>query len=123
MSSVQELQELRETAEKQLQELKERSRILQAYLDGKTIQTRRLNDRDRKWVETSTPRWLWKHYDYRIAREKMQVELMAFRRKGVLVPEARIIRDSNTREMMRRLEREGQIKILDVKIVEVEYEA
>lgn len=118
------LEESRKIAEKQLQELKERARVIQAHLDGKTIQTRRANGVDKgEWTETSTPRWLWKYYDYRIAREKMQVEIMAYRKKGELAPEARIIRDSNTREMMRRLEREAQIKILDVKIVDMEYEA
>jgi hypothetical protein len=47
-------------------------KIMQAYVDGKTIETRVRRD---KWFENSSPGWNWEEAQYRIKPEPMEIEV------------------------------------------------
>lgn len=43
-------------------------RVMQAFLDGKTIQYRRLHPKN-EWSTATSPQWGWDAYDYRVKFE------------------------------------------------------
>lgn len=57
-------------AAKKLQELKEQQAIIQAYLDGKTIECKlKAYTGDDNWSTTSEPVWAFAKLDYRVKNE------------------------------------------------------
>lgn len=64
----------------------EQLEVLQAYKDGKTIESLYLNSMTAGWVKLSPswrPVWNWADYDYRVAKEPERIWLY------VLVPPSR----------------------------------
>lgn len=60
--------------------LKEQIEIMQAHLDGVEIEYRRFDDNDDDWELSTTPRWNWWDYEYRIAEPaKEKVKVNAYR--------------------------------------------
>lgn len=48
--------------------------VMQAYIDGKTIETCDLcdNDNEEAWEKVEYPIWSWGFFDYRVAPEEME---------------------------------------------------
>lgn len=61
--------ELIETLEKSRKETAERIKVLQAFVDGKAIEERRISFDHTEWVDNNNPEWRWDKFDYRIKPE------------------------------------------------------
>jgi len=47
-----------------LEQTKEAIRVMQAYVDGKEVESKHITSHN--WVLDKTPRWNWDNFDYRI---------------------------------------------------------
>lgn len=59
-------EEIIETLEKSRKEAAERIKVLQAFVDGKAIEERRISFDHTEWVDNNNPEWRWDKFDYRI---------------------------------------------------------
>ena len=55
-----------EIIEKSRKETAEHIKVLQAFVDGKTIEERRISFDHTEWVDNNNPEWRWDKFDYRI---------------------------------------------------------
>lgn len=62
-------EEIIETLEKSRKETAERIKVLQAFVDGKAIEERRISFDYTEWVDNNNPEWRWDKFDYRIKPE------------------------------------------------------
>lgn len=62
-------EEIIETLEKSRKETAERIKVLQAFVDGKAIEERRISFDHTEWVDNNNPEWRWDKFDYRIKPE------------------------------------------------------
>lgn len=62
-------EEIIETLEKSRKETAERIKVLQAFVDGKAIEERRISFDHTEWVDNNNPEWQWDKFDYRIKPE------------------------------------------------------
>ena len=51
------------------EETAERIKVLQAFVDGKAIEERRISFDHTEWVDNNNPEWRWDKFDYRIKPE------------------------------------------------------
>ena len=58
-----------EIIEKSRKETAEHIKVLQAFVDGKTIEERRISFDHTEWVDNNNPEWRWDKFDYRIKPE------------------------------------------------------
>lgn len=58
-----------EIIEKSRKETVEHIKVLQAFVDGKTIEERRISFDHTEWVDNNNPEWRWDKFDYRIKPE------------------------------------------------------
>ena len=47
-------------------ETAERIKVMQAFIDGKAIEERRISFDHTEWVDNNNPEWRWDKFDYRI---------------------------------------------------------
>lgn len=47
----------------------ERIKVMQAFVDGKAIEERRISFDHTEWVDNNNPEWRWDKFDYRIKPE------------------------------------------------------
>ena len=47
-------------------ETAERIKVMQAFVDGKAIEERRISFDHTEWVDNNNPEWRWDKFDYRI---------------------------------------------------------
>lgn len=47
----------------------ERIKVMQAFVNGKTIEERRISFDHTEWVDNNNPEWRWDKFDYRIKPE------------------------------------------------------
>lgn len=59
-------EEIIEILEKSRKETAERIKVLQAFVDGKAIEERRISFDNTEWVDNNNPEWRWDKFDYRI---------------------------------------------------------
>ena len=50
-------------------ETAERIKVMQAFVDGKAIEERRISFDHTEWVDNNNPEWRWDKFDYRIKPE------------------------------------------------------
>jgi hypothetical protein len=62
-------EEIIETLEKSRKETAERIKVLQAFVDGKAVEERRISLDHTEWVDNNNPEWRWDKFDYRIKPE------------------------------------------------------
>ena len=55
-----------EIIEKSRKETAEHIKVLQAFVDGKAIEERRISFDHTEWVDNNNPEWRWDKFDYRI---------------------------------------------------------
>lgn len=48
----------------------EKIAIMQAYVDGKKIESLSYNNNDARWMDVTDPAWSWINNDYRVKKEK-----------------------------------------------------
>ena len=58
-----------EIIEKSRKETAEHIKVLQAFVDGKAIEERRISFDHTEWVDNNNPEWRWDKFDYRIKPE------------------------------------------------------
>lgn len=58
-----------EIIENSRKETAEHIKILQAFVDGKAIEERRISFDHTEWVDNNNPEWRWDKFDYRIKPE------------------------------------------------------
>ena len=58
-----------EIIKKSRKETAEHIKVLQAFVDGKTIEERRISFDHTEWVDNNNPEWRWDKFDYRIKPE------------------------------------------------------
>ena len=58
-----------EIIEKSRKETAERIKVMQAFVDGKAIEERRISFDHTEWVDNNNPEWRWDKFDYRIKPE------------------------------------------------------
>ena len=54
---------------KELQKSVERIKVMQAFVNGKAIEERRISFDHTEWVDNNNPEWRWDKFDYRIKPE------------------------------------------------------
>ena len=47
----------------------ERIKVMQAFVDGKAIEERRISFDHTEWIDNNNPEWRWDKFDYRIKPE------------------------------------------------------
>ena len=47
----------------------ERIKVMQAFVDGKAIEERRISFDHTEWIDSNNPEWRWDKFDYRIKPE------------------------------------------------------
>ena len=50
-------------------ETAERIKVMQAFVDGKAIEERRISFDHTEWIDNNNPEWRWDKFDYRIKPE------------------------------------------------------
>ena len=50
-------------------ETAERIKVMQAFVDGKAIEERRISFDHTEWIDNNNPEWRWDKFDYRIKLE------------------------------------------------------
>ena len=58
-----------EIIEKSRKETAEHIKVMQAFVDGKAIEERRISFDHTEWIDNNNPEWRWDKFDYRIKPE------------------------------------------------------
>lgn len=65
----------------------EKIEVMKAYLDGKTIESRKHSDKFENipWHESEKPEWIWGIYEYRVKPEKEEPTYRPYKSQGELL--------------------------------------